>query len=105
MDKGHVSFMQIMSEDPSVDYELLQQHYGKNSTEQLHLYNPVTAAGKKDSDEERTREKNIDSNPTTIDDFDKKKFKEGKLQFIGIKPRVDTNRKLSKKMQAIEEKL
>ena len=33
MDKSHNSFMKTMSEDPSVDYEQLKNHYGKNYTE------------------------------------------------------------------------
>ena len=36
----------------------------------------------------------INLNP--MDAFDKKRFKEGRLAFIGVKPRVDTNLPLTK---------
>jgi len=52
--------------------------------------------GNRDSDEELTGITKENRFARPIDDLDKKKFKEGKLSFIGIKPRVDTNRKQTK---------
>ena len=42
----------------------------------------------------------INLNP--MDTFDKKRFKEGRLAFIGVKPRVDTNLQLTKVQQDLE---
>ena len=42
----------------------------------------------------------INLNP--MDTFDKKRFKEGRLAFIGVKPRVDTNLQLTKEQQDLE---
>ena len=50
---------------------------------------------------ERTKSKKLIKH---IDEFDRKKFKEGKLDFIGIQSKVDTNRKLSKKEQELQDR-
>ena len=50
--------------------------------------------------EDEDEKKGVDilkSLKSKLDNFDKKRVKEGKLTFIGIKPRVDTNRPLTKK--------
>ena len=45
---------------------------------------------------------NIVGSKYTMDAFDKKRFKEGRLAFIGVKPRGDTNLKLTKEQQDLE---
>ena len=39
-----------------------------------------------------------------MDDFDKKRFKEGRLAFIGVQPRVDSNRMLTKEQKELLDK-
>ena len=43
-----------------------------------------------------------DFNP--MDDFDKKRFKEGRLAFIGVQPKVDSNRALTKEQKELLDK-
>ena len=42
--------MRIMNEDPNVNKEILQKHYGKNYTDMLKL-NRLSLIGRKDSDD------------------------------------------------------
>ena len=44
----------------------------------------------------------IEFNP--MDAFDQKRFKEGRLAFIGVQARVDTNRKLTKEQKELLDK-
>ena len=69
-----------MRTDPSIDVEQLNKHFGKNYSEML-----------------RMRELNrVNQSPETIkievDNHDRRLIKEGRLDFIGIEPRVNTNR-------------
>lgn len=94
-----------MESDPHVDRQLLRQHYGKNYTEMLKLM-----GHKRDSHDDWDAEYDIERdgygriiNLNPLDDFDKKRFKEGKLSFIGIKPRVDTGLKPTKAQRELED--
>ena len=107
LDRTHAEFMEGMESDPSIDKQLLRQHYGKNYTEMLKL----KRHGRDDSDDgldedcEVERDacgRKINLNP--LDAFDKKRFKEGKLTFLGIKPRVDTNLQPTKEQRELADK-
>ena len=95
MDRTHAEFMESMESDPNIDKQLLRLYYGKNYTQMLKLKrHGKLLESEDDSDMDPTVEKDgygrkINLNP--LDAFDQKRFKEGKLSFIGIKPRVDTN--------------
>ena len=96
--------MEGMERDKNIDKQLLRQHYGKNCTEMLkHKQRDVDKEDDWDVDYTVERDgygRKINLNP--MDAFDKKRFKEGRLAFIGVKPRVDTNLQLTKEQQDLE---
>ena len=96
LDKSHGQFMKVMGEDPSVDFEQLSRHYGKNYTQML------------GSDSLSKRKKNLSSEQAKgtaplNDAHDQRKLREGKIAYIGIEPRVDTNLKMSKQQTEDED--
>ena len=88
-----------------MDQETLRSCYSKNYTEMLKLRKVLKL---KDSSKDHYVEsrdahgKKTDFNP--MDDFDKKRFKEGRLAFIGVQPRVDSNRMLTKEQKELLDK-
>ena len=100
LDRGHEDFMATMMDDPSVDTEKLRLHFGKNYTEMLNLKKIITnknIRGEESSQERDEQDRKITLAP--IDKFDKKRIMEGKLAYIGIEPRVNTNRPLTKEQK------
>lgn len=92
--------MATMMDDPSVDTEKLRLHFGKNYTEMLNLKKIITnknIRGEESSQERDEQDRKITLAP--IDKFDKKRIMEGKLAYIGIEPRVNTNRPLTKEQK------
>ena len=96
--------MEGMERDKNIDKQLLRQHYGMNCTEMLkHKQRGIDSEDDWDVDYTVERDgygRKINLNP--MDAFDKKRFKEGRLEFIGVKPRVDTNLQLTKEQQDLE---
>ena len=95
LDRDHSDFLKVMDDDPSVDSQKLHQYFGKNYTDQLKL-NRMKVGGRDSDDELDVMTGKPLNLLKPIDSYDKKRFKEGKLNFIGIQSRVNTNRKLTK---------
>ena len=97
MDKSHNQFIKVMRTDPSVDVEKLEKHFGKNYTDMIRI-REISAIGvqesKKRQEEDAKREEadGVLENDAVIDSFDLRRLKQGKFNFIGVEPRVDTNR-------------
>ena len=95
MDKSHANFMRVMKEDPSVDEQALIRQFPKNYSDTLRLKDASTldrgtkrgAAGRGHQDDEE--EDSLEN--AKIDSFDQKLLKEGRIEFIGVERRIDTN--------------
>ena len=83
MDISHTQFLNVMWEDPSVDREQLHKHFGKNYTEMLRARNMADNPIQGQSKEESAVQTSLHTDPG-IDDFDRRKLQEGKLEYIGV---------------------
>ena len=108
MDKSHANFMRVMKDDPSVDNEALHNAFPKNYSDTLRLKDLSTLkriskrAGTQRNFHDIVEEEKDDSlENAKMDNFDRKMLKEGRLDFIGVNRRVDTN--LHRKIPDAEE--
>ena len=91
--------MKSMMDDPSIDKDKLQKYYGKNYTDMLKLHQLERRENRRSTGESQSHSK---LGLAPLDSFDKKKFKQGKLNYIGVESKIDTNRLMTKEEKRIK---
>ena len=87
--------MEVMAQDPSIDFQKVKEMYPDNYTNKL-LSMRLDVNMRKDEDDDQIdkvlRVRLVDER----DDLDKKHVKQKRFDFIGVKPKIDTHIPLTK---------